>query len=69
MNRRHLLAGAAALPVAGLVGPAAAASEDPAVAAFHVWRVAWKSHEAFCCLQDDWADGDPEENRLNATAR
>ena len=64
MKRRHLLAGAAALPFAGMAAQAGA-SDDPAVRTFQAWHDAWTAHAAWFAGRADWADDDPEENRLH----
>ena len=68
MNRRHLLAGAAAMPLAGMAADVQAfphlTDDDPAVRAFHAWRAAWQADHEFVYASDDY-DHDPEHIRLH----
>ena len=47
MNRRHLLAGAAALPLAPLAALASEAADDPAIGAVHRWLAANLEERAY----------------------
>ena len=58
MKRRHLLAGAAALPFSGIGVDVGASynygtADDPAVRAFHIWRDAWQALDSAYRHDDD----------------
>ena len=66
MNRRQIIAGAAALPLAGIAADVQAFEHlddaDPALNAYQVWRDAWQAlQDAYYGGEDDEA----EQNRLH----
>jgi hypothetical protein len=65
MNRRAILAGAAALPTATI--PALAAEPDPIFAAIEVHRAAWAALEKGCSRLSDTStpESEAEFDRLN----
>ena len=70
MKRRHLLAGAAALPFAGLAVDVksqniySSAAQDPAVRAFQIWRAAWQAENDHLGSTDEWET--PEAQQISA---